>query len=51
MMVIVHKGRVVVVLAPGNTGGSSTELPTLENVVVQSAEEAILSQSEFIARY
>lgn len=50
MMIIIHKGRVVVVLASRNTTRPRAEFPTLENVVIVSTKEAILSQGKFIAR-
>lgn len=49
MMIVVRQGGVVVVLASGNPGGTGAVLAALEDVVIVSTEEAVLSQGEFVA--
>lgn len=48
-MIVVGQGGVVVVLASGYTGGTGAVLPAFEDVVIVSAEEAVLSQGELVA--
>lgn len=50
-MIVVREGGVVVVLASGHTCGTGAVLPALEDVVIVSAEEAVLSQGELIAGF
>lgn len=49
MMIVVRQRSIVIVLASGYTGSSGAVLPAFEDVVIVSAEEAVLSQSELVA--
>ena len=51
MMIVVRQGGVIVILASGNTNTSGAVLSTLEDIVIESTEEAVLSQSELIASF
>lgn len=49
MMIVVRQGGVIVILASGYTNTSGTVLSALEDIVIESTEETVLPQSEFIA--
>ena len=49
MMIVVRQRGVIVILASGYANTSGAVLSALEDIVIESTEEAVLPQSEFIA--